>query len=375
MKGGAAALGLAAVLSPIGFGAPFQKPDTVYRVNSRTGKTQAIQGSVTADGLEKLSVTLKDGDSKSYDSAEILRVVWGDVPTTFKDAGKYSKRGEWEDAVTNYQEAASDADARPAVQAAARLRALESLLAWGKADPARFTDAVAEADRFISEFADSRHYPTVRSLKARAAWLSGDATAARDGYKSLFEAGKGGVAGFDPILVAEAALQGGLAALSADDTASGRELLTFAEGAFRGIESDDASVKARAAAGLETAALGELLSKVARKDFSGVQSSLERAADKAETVSGKAAAKLALGQALLGQGKPQDAILHLAWVSAMDHSSADRRAAALIGMAEASVAISEDKGPAQAKSALERVVEEYGATPSARVAAERLKTM
>ncbi len=375
MKGGAAALGLAAMLSPIGFGATLQKADTVYRVNARTGKTTPIQGSVTADGLEKLAITLKDDDTKSYDSSEILRVVWGDVPTSFTDAKKYAKRADWQNAVSSYKEAASDSDARPPVQAAARLHAVESLLTWGKAEPARFADAVAEAERFIAEFADSRHYPQVRALKARASWLSGDATAARDGYKSLYEAGKGGAAGFDPLLVADAALQGGLAAFAAGDSAGGRELLTFAEGAFRGIESEDAGVKAQAATGQEIAALGELLSKVARNDFSGVESALERAADKGETVGGKAAAKLALGKALLGQEKPNDALLHFAWVSAMDHTSADRRAEALIGIAEASMGISPEKGPAQAKAALERVVRDYGATPSARIASERLKSM
>ena len=375
MKGGAVALGLAAALSPIGFGAPFQKPDTIYRVNSRTGKTQSILGSVTADGLETLSVTLKDDDTKSYDSSEILRVVWGDVPSTFTDGAKYAKRLDWENAVSNYQEAASDMDSRPPVKAAARLRAIESMILWGETEPARFADAVAEAERFIAEFADSRYYPMVRGLKARAAWLSGDANAARDGYKSLYEAGKGGAAGFAPILVADAALQGGLAALAAGDTGAGRELLTSAEGAFRGIETDDASIKAQAATGQEIAALGELLSKVAREDFSGVQSALDRAEDKAETVGGKAAAKLALGKALLGQEKPQEAILHFAWVSAMDHTSADRRAEALVGIADASIAISAEKGPTQAKAAFERIVREYGGTPSARTAAERLKTM
>lgn len=356
------------------------KTDTVYRLNPRSGKTIPILGTVTEDGLERL--TIKDGEDKEtkVDSSEVLQVVWGSTPIAFGDGKTYQKRSKWEDAIKSYRDAAADGSARGPVKAAARLLSLQAMMAWGESEPARFADAVGEADRFISEFSDSRHFPLVRSLKARAAWLSGDTAAARDGYNALFEAGKDGATGYSPVLMANAALSAGHAAVAAGDPSGARTLYTSAEAAFRAVSSSDdptidAAAKASAKGGAEVAALGESFSKVARGDFSGAKSALERAVDKNETTAGKAAARLALGQAHLGLDEHYDAMVHFGWVSAMDHTNADRRAAALLGLADASLKSSPETGAAAAKSALERIMSEYGGTTSAAAAAERLKMM
>ena len=39
--------------------------DVGERLNPRTGKTQAIQGTVTSDGLDKIEITLRDGDRRA----------------------------------------------------------------------------------------------------------------------------------------------------------------------------------------------------------------------------------------------------------------------------------------------------------------------
>lgn len=353
---GAAALAAAAP-------AAAQKSDVVYRLNTRTGKTQAIQGSVSADGLEKIEITLRDGDSKSYDSLEVIQVVWGDVPTEFEDGKKFARRADWENAVKSYQAAADSSSARGPVKAAARMAAVEAMISWGSSQPARFADAVAEADRFTAEFSDSRHFPAVRALKARAAWLSGDAEAARDGYRALHDAGKGGTAGYPAIMVAEAALAAGHAAIAAKDTGTARELFTAAENAFREIAAGDSGDAARAAAGAEEAGLGEAYSRIAREDYAGARGSLERAVDSMKTAAGKAAAHLALGQVLVGLGENQAAIRHVGWVSGLDHSSADRRAQALVTLAQAQLGLG-DKGRGAAKAALDRVVATYGSSPA-----------
>lgn len=353
-----------------------QKSDVVYRLNPRTGKTQAIQGTVTADGLEKVEITLRaDGDAKSYDSLEVLQVVWGDVPNDFSDGQKLARRADWENAVKSYQAAADDPSTRGPVKAAARMASIEAMLSWGASQPGRYADAVAEADRFIAEFADSRMFPTVRAMKARAAWLSGDAAAARDGYRALHDAGRGGTAGYSPIEVAEAALAAGQAAIAAKDTGTARELFTAAETAFREIAGGDSADAVRAAAGAEVASLGEGYSRIARDDFAGAKSNLSRAADRMETPAGRAAARLALGQAHLGLGEHQAAIRQLGWVSGLDHSSRDRRAAALVALAQAQLGLSADKGVAPAKNALDRVVNDYGDTPSASTARTLLETL
>lgn len=350
-----------------------QKSDVVYRLNPRTGKTQAIQGTVTSDGLDKIEITLRDGDSKGYGSLEVIQVIWGDVPTEFEDGQKFGRRMDWENAVKSYQAAAESSNARGPVKAAARMASVEAMISWGASQPARFADAVAEADRFLAEFAESRHLPSVRALKARAAWLSGDAEAARDGYRALHDAGSGGADGYPALMVAEAALSAGHAAIAAKDTGTARELFTAAENAFREIAAGDSTDATRAAAGVEEASLGESYSRIAREDFAGARGALERAVDKMETPAGRAAARLALGHCLVGLGENQAAIRVLGWVSGLDHSNADRRAMALVALAQAEMGLG-DKGRTAAKAALDRVVASYGGTPAAATARAILAT-
>lgn len=350
-----------------------QKSDVVYRLNPRTGKTQAIQGTVTSDGLDKIEITLRDGDSKGYGSLEVIQVIWGDVPTEFEDGQKFGRRMDWENAVKSYQAAAESSNARGPVKAAARMASVEAMISWGASQPARFADAVAEADRFLAEFTENRHLPSVRALKARAAWLSGDAEAARDGYRALHDAGSGGADGYPALMVAEAALSAGHAAIAAKDTGTAREFFTAAENAFREIAAGDTVDATRAAAGVEEASLGESYSRIAREDFAGARGALERAVDKMETPAGRAAARLALGHCLVGLGENQAAIRVLGWVSGLDHSNADRRAMALVALAQAEMGLG-DKGRTAAKAALDRVVASYGGTPAAATARAILAT-
>ena len=92
-----------------------------------------------------------------------------------------------------------------------------------------------------------------------------------------------------------------------------------------------------------------------------------------ETPAGRAAARLALGQCLVGLGENQAAIKELGWVSGLDHSNADRRAMALLALAQAELGLG-DKGRTAAKAALDRVVASYGATPAAATARATLAT-
>ena len=350
-----------------------QKSDVVYRLNPRTGKAQAIQGTVTKDGLDKIEISQRDGDSKDFSSLEVIQVIWGDVPTEFQDGQKFGRRMDWENAVKSYQAAADSSNARGPVKAAARMASVRAMISWGVSEPARFADAVAEADRFLVEFTENRHLPTVRALKARTAWLSGDAEAARDGYRALYEAGKGGTDGYPALMVAEAALSAGHAAIAAKDTGTARELYTAAASAFGDIAAGDTSDAIRAAAGAEEASLGESYSRIAREDFAGARSALERAVDKMKTPAGRAAARLALGQCLVGLGENQAAIRELGWVSGLDHSNPDRRAMALVALAQAELGLG-DKGRTAAKAALDRVVASYGETPAAATARAILAT-
>lgn len=366
----AVTLGAMTVSQAVAATTPFIQSDKIFSTDKKTGKVKASSGAVTETEMDGVKFTDRGDKSSTLKATSVVLIQWGAVPSSFSDGETYATRGEWEPAVTNFQSAATDSDARPCVQAAARVRSIESMIEWGAADPARFADAIAEADKFLADHGTDWAMPKVRGLKARASWLSGDAAAARDGYKQLFEAGKDGADGYSPILVAEAALAAGHAALASPETSTARELFDAAASAFGGIDSIDAGVRARASAGEEIARMASAKSLLAKGDHGGAASAFESALSGAKTSAGKGAARLGLGLALLGKGELQAAQIELGWVAGLDHTSADRRAAALLGLGQALMAT--EGGATLAKASLQRVKTEYGTTPSAAKAIELL---
>ena len=239
--------------------------DKVFAKHKKTGKVQAKNGVVNETGLTGVKYTDRSGENETLDATTVVQIQWGNVPTSFTDGETYAKRSEWENAVANFQTAAADTDTRGVVQTAARLRALECMMLWGASDPARFTDAIAEADRFLSDHGQDWKAPTVRGIKARATWLSGDPAGARDGYRALFDAGKDGGKGYSPLATAHAALQGARAALESSETSTARELFDRAASAFGAVDSSDASTMAAAKAGEEEARLATAESQLSKE--------------------------------------------------------------------------------------------------------------
>ncbi|MEL6713686.1 MAG: hypothetical protein AAFU73_22360 [Planctomycetota bacterium] len=354
----------AAALCGLSAPAASQTSDTVYRYNPRTNRSQTLQGTVNQDTLGNVVLTERDGKERELDPTTVLQISWGDLPVELEEGRKLAKRGAYAEALERLREAAGDDSLRDGIRATARLEAIEALVAWGTSDVAQLAEATKEAERFLADFPESRLVPHVRGMKARAAWLGGDAAAARDGFKALYEAGNG-TAGYAPIVVAEAALAGAEAAVAAGDASGAAELFRSAEAAFGAVTSERDAIQLRSSRGADVAALGSSLSKIASGDFSGARSGLERGADSASTTAGIAAARLALGEAHLGLGNLVDAEIEFSWVAALDHTSADRRAHANLGLAKVAKARGGDGSAEQAKVRIDTVLRAYGDTPAA----------
>ncbi len=290
-----------------------QESDQVFRIHPRTKKVTPLMGVVTENSLESVRIE-RGGKESKYSSDEIVRIVWGDVPPSFKDATVYAERRDFENAVAKFRVAATDAGARPTVQAAARLMAAENLMRWGASDAMRFAECSTESDRFLTDYATDRAVPRAQWLKARALLLSGDAAGAAAGFQALYQHGANDPA--TPGYRREDCLMAGLdaakALLASGDTAGAKALFASLDTALAGLpaaaEAESPARHARLLAAQGEAAAGAGFCMLASGDAAGARSFFQgRLANTSATSTERNAARLGIAEAYLAENKDRNA--------------------------------------------------------------------
>jgi hypothetical protein len=347
------------------------KPDKVIRRNPRTGKLSTISGTVLENGLGGVKVD-RDGKESTYDASEIIDIEWGVVPSTFRDGKVFAGRSDYENALARFKMAAGNADARPVVQGAARLSAAEALLAWGASDSNRYAECVTEVDRYLSDNPQARGVPKARWIKARASLLAGDAATAAAGFRALYESGVVQSAeGYDRTFCMDAGLEAAHAFLAGQtaNTGTAREL-------FASLEGVSADERVHLEAGQGRAAVGEGFCLLAGGDSSKAERFFQgRLAGASSNPAQRFSVHYGLGLSLLAQGKFIQGQVELAKVSSLDHTSRDRKAAALLALADAALKLGSADAPALAKRWLTTVTGVYADTPAAVKAAQALENL
>jgi hypothetical protein len=351
------------------------RPDHVLWRNAR-GQLNTIVGKLSQDALTEVVIDTGSAQRK-IDALTVERVEFGEVPQAFADAQAYIERGDAENAAAKFTLAAGDASVRAVVRARARLAAAEAwMLRAG--DASALASARRECELFLAEHAASREVPAGRLLFGRLQRLAGEAAAAATTYVALYREASGpkGTPGYPPSVSFQAGLAAGEAYLAAGDAAQARELYLGLDGALGTAlanlgEGDPA--RALLAAIQSEARLGEgfcLLAggstTQARTFFQGQLSGAEGNAAR------RFGAHLGLAEALLAEGQARAAQLEFAQVSAIDHTSQDRVARALLGLAQCALKLGER---ADAKAWLETLQGRHGDTPSAPKARELLATL
>ncbi|MDE0916160.1 MAG: hypothetical protein OSB57_13375 [Planctomycetota bacterium] len=357
------------------------KPDKIVRRNPRTGSISTISGTVEENGLSGVKV-VRDGKDSTYAASEIVAIQWGVVPASFRDGMVFADRGDHENALARFKMAAGNTDARPVVQGAARLRAAEALLTWGASEAHRYAECVAEIDRYLSDNPQARDVPQARWIKARASQLAGDAATAAAGFRALYESGVVQSAqGYDRTFCMDAGLEAAHAFLASDtpDTGKARELFTSLEVAFgqaATLEGVGAEERVHLLAGQGRAAAGEGYCLLATGDGTKAERFFQGRLSSAGSNSAQRFSILyGLGLSLIAQGKFVAGQVELAKVSSLDHTSRDRKAAALVALAQAALKLGNADAPTQAKRWLTTVTSVFGDTPAAAKAAEALKNL
>ncbi len=349
-----------------------QAKDKVSHYNARTERVATETGTIEANGLDGLTIKIDEDTTRKVDANAIMRIVWGDVPSSFNDGNTYWKRGDHASALTQFRLAASDAEARTPVRAAARMRAIDCLMKLGATDAARFQEALDEAGRYITDHPNGYDLPKALQAKARTLRLTGKAKEAADTYNGLFEKGRAKAEGYPSLLCFESGLQAGWAALDGADTGQARTFFTATQTAIEAALPDampaDSSLLESWAA---SASVGEGFCLLKSGDSRGARSFFERKLSSTTlAASGSYAAMLGLGEALLASGDAAEAHIHLARVSALDPSGRDRTARALLGLAKCYQAFGDPKSDTQASILLAKIKGAYGDTLAAAQAAK-----
>jgi len=357
-----AALSLAFALS--GPASASERPDQIFYLD-RNGNPRTQSGTITESTLDGVAL---EGRGSTIDAATITRVVFGDVPSAFRDAENYLARGDFENALQQFRMAADDSEARQVVRAAARLNAGRTLLRHAQfGGPATvFAEAVGEFDTFITDYPTSRLLPEARTLGARARRLNGDAQAAGELGAAVFDELSTSP---DDAYTAAICFDTGLAAArsfyAAGDKAAGDALLTRMQDTLTPLLGE-AELEERDRLRLisDAISLTEGWGMLADQRW-GQAATFFSGKVRGDTTPGlRNAARLGHAQALLGQGNTREAQIQFATVSAMA-TDRDTIAAALVGLAKSSMDLEDADTKESVRSWLTSCIEQYGDTPAA----------
>ena len=355
------------------------RQDQVLFLDAR-GQPRTVRGTIQENSLTQ--VVINDGNrDRDIETALVQRVDFGDVPPSYLEGTAYFDRRDYENAARQFQVAATDAAARPTVQAAARLNTARAWMLHGAADPNAFVQARDETGRFLTDFPENREVPEARALQGRATWLSGDPSAAAEVYRALYQELSNGTPtqGYSLLDCFGGGLAAARASLAAADTDSARSLFEELGGsiatAISSLEPTDPQVANLQRLQSEVR-LGEGFVLLAAGSSAQARTFFQRQLGDANgNTAQRYGARLGLAEAMLADGDVRQAMIEFATVSAIDHTDRDRVARALVGLAECALRLPDSDGRQNAKNWLQTVRTDYGDTPAVLRAQELSQTL
>lgn len=345
-----------------------ERPDQVIYLD-RNGNTRTASGMVSEDTIDGVAV---ESRSTAIDAAKVVRVVFGQVPSAFRDGQSYAARNDFENALKQFRMAADDSEARQVVRAAARLEAGKMLLRSARfgGPESVFAEAVTEFDRFIGDYPTSRLLPEARILGARARRLAGDTQAAAELGAAVFDQmATSEDDAYTPMMCFDAGIAAAEAYYAAGDKASGDALLermtsaiTPMIGAAELAERD--LLRAKSDEITLTSGFGMLAEGRQAQAVTFFEGKLR--GDMSDDA--RFHARLGLAQGLLGQEKYREAQIQFATVSALTPTNRDDVGAALMGLVECTQNLNDSDSTERIRGWVTTCIEQYGDTPAAREA-------
>jgi TolA-binding protein len=366
---------MAATLLCAGSNAAQSGKDQVGWVD-KSGRAKTWTGIILENTLKQTVIQVGD-KTRTTESSAVTSVSFGTVPPAFSEGVAYFERRDFETAAARFQVAATDASASEAVKAAARFRAGESWMQAGATAASAFTSAADQLERLKSDFPEARVLPRATLYLGRAKWLGGDAKGCADLLRALFQERE--KPGYGANVCYRAGVFASQAYTAAGDTKTAKTVLDAVLPALASsLASLDDSDELRFELGnIEAdALLGEgfcLLADGKTSQAKNFFRSKLSATSKSEAL--QFGARLGLGEALLAGGDTREAQIEFSMVSALDHTSNDRVARALIGLTECALKLPDSDSRQNAKLWLQSIIDQFGDTPSVLRAKELSKSL
>ncbi len=354
------------------------RPDQVFYDGGRQDS-----GVVTENGLSNVLLD-RSGKEKRIASANVVRIIWGQVSNAYREGGTYFERGDYENAAAKFGLAASD-DARNVIRAVARMKTGESLLMLGAGDASQYEAALEQFATYVKDYPNSRDLPNVYALQARTTLLrgkEGDSATAGAIYRKIFESGTGATPadGYNRLFSMKAGLGAIRALTSAGDTLGAREIsgiltgeITHMRTTLEADSSDIAVLDGLASEAQLSEGFVLLAGDQASKAETFFMTQLAGSQGKASAL--RYGSMFGLGLAQVAQNKHREASVNFATVAATDFTDRDRSALALLHLAETMIKLGDNGATADARVRLRTVAEAFGDTPSAAAARKLLEEL
>jgi tetratricopeptide (TPR) repeat protein len=365
---------------PVLSSAQAERPDTLMIRDARGG-TSMLSGRILAATLREVLIEV-DGKERSVASDRVVRLTIGEVPAGYEEGQRLLQSGDYANAVSSFRLVAADGGASKVVQAAAGALALEAGLRLAGRGEGDFAALAIDAGRFTASQSDSRELPAIRSLEARALWLSNQAGEAGKRYEALFGELQGATTnpGYDLVECLRSGWLGSLAKLDAGDVAGARKLAKALEtalpAALAELAADDPR-RGRLEALAQGASQLEGFALLADKKASQAKTFFKSAVDgaKPSDLLQRTVALVGLGESHAAQGEWREARVAFARAFATGADQPEFLGRALAGQAWCALELAESNSKEQARRWLDSLGRLYGTTPASRRGLELAKRL
>ncbi|MBL8841595.1 MAG: tetratricopeptide repeat protein [Planctomycetes bacterium] len=352
-------------------------PDALADEILQKGAKNPFKGTVLSEDLAKVKYKL-DGvaQAQEIDSALVAEIFYDDAPEAFTKGRELLKKGDAENAVNSFRLALKSKTKNNWIAVHGNYQLGVALQMWGAKDASKLKEAATVFAQLLKDAPECRFMPDALRRGADALAAAKDAAGAAALYDRLAEVAQQKKLGI--LWEAEARIRKADAYVTAGMTKEA-EAAYAAAGSFAdsnaATQKDDATKRALLAiTGRSQLSQGAALLR--NKKFGEARQFFEKVAMSATAQSEVVAAALnGVGEVLLEEGKPRDALEQFARVRVQYYLAREETARATYFLGKSCLALkdAEPNGKKKAADYFAEVVERYGDTPWADRARAEIK--